>query len=566
MAPSRLPKWWLLQVPSMERCFTGSFTVPTTVVTGYTRLRIGSAFSTLSNTPCGANQYGEFNDYRIKITPDQTAPTISFVDGDTVFVEVGRVFTDPGFSVSDNVTNPTPYTVTGIANGTQITKYPFSSSYTVVATDASNNTASRKRYVVATPDVTKPVITLVGSNPAYAEVKTSYADSGATASDFFFGNFTPYISTVSTVNINKLGTYTVTYNVTDSSGNAATTVVRTVVVRDTQKPVITINGGNTINLNVFSPFTVPTAVVTDNYNTGLTYTVTGGPVNPNVVGTYQLFYNAMDSSGNNAVTVTLTVNVRDVIAPKLVLFQKDTFLIDVNSTTVVPEPGYSKSDNYYIEGQLTLVVDYSVVKLNQLGVYSVRYYLSDPSGNVDSSNVRIYKVLDRIAPVMTLNGSSYMMWPRWKPFVDPGVTITDNFYTGLTATADLSKLDIYLPGIYEVKYSVTDGSGNKAKDVTRLVEVYTPTTGINANVKAGMFNVFPNPNNGIVNVTFDIANATNAHLLVYDVNGKLMYENTAVNPMTQQVQIDLTAASKGMYFIKLVTDQYTTSQSFVIEK
>jgi hypothetical protein len=40
-----------------------------------------------------------------------------------------------------------------------------------------------------------------------------------------------------------LETYTITYNVTDSSGNAATAVTRTVTVEDTTAPVITVTSG-----------------------------------------------------------------------------------------------------------------------------------------------------------------------------------------------------------------------------------------------------------------------------------------------------------------------------------
>lgn len=184
---------------------------------------------------------------------------------DTIFVEVGRMFINPGDTVTDNVTNPTPYTRTGITSGTVITTYPSIDFYTITATDGTGNTAIRKRYVKATPDVTVPVITLTGASTVTIEVGSAYVDSGATATDFFFGSLTSSITIVSTVNINKTGTYSVTYNVSDAAGNPATTVVRTVIVQSTQKPVITIIGGNTVYLSVFSTFNPPLATVTDNY-------------------------------------------------------------------------------------------------------------------------------------------------------------------------------------------------------------------------------------------------------------------------------------------------------------
>jgi PKD repeat protein len=545
--------------------YSGSFTVPNTATLGYSRIRIGTAFANLSNTPCGANQYGEFNDYRIKITPDDVAPVISFTGNDSVEVEVGRNFTDPGFAVTDNVTNPTPYTVTGITSGTQITQYPFSTYYTVTATDASGNITNRTRTVVAGPDITEPVITLNGSPTVYVEVKSAYNDSGATATDFYFGNFTPNITSVSTVDVNTLGTYSVIYNVTDSSGNAANPVVRTVIVRDSQKPVINITGGNTIYVNVFSPFTPPNAVVTDNYNSGLSYTITGSSVNTNVLGTYQLFYNAEDNSGNMAITQVLSVIVRDITAPGLILFQSDTTIVDVGTLTKVPEPGYSTTDNYYPNGALTLVVDYSVVNLNQLGIYKVRYYLSDPSGNIDSSMVRVYKVVDRTAPVLTLNGKSYMSWPRWKPFVDPGVTVTDNYYTNITPDIDNSLLDIYSDGVYEIHYSATDPSGNKSDELIRLVEIYTPANGIQASAQTTGINVYPNPGNGKVNISLELPENSDGMLTIYDSNGRQVYVNNSIGSM-KLLQLDLSDQPDGIYYVQVNGKDFSASKAFSIQK
>lgn len=75
-----------------------------------------------------------------------------------------------------------------------------------------------------------PVITMLGSSPVSITAGSTYTDAGATASDPEDGNITANIQTTSNVNPSIAGTYTVTYNVTDSYGNAATTVTRTVNV------------------------------------------------------------------------------------------------------------------------------------------------------------------------------------------------------------------------------------------------------------------------------------------------------------------------------------------------
>jgi hypothetical protein len=73
------------------------------------------------------------------------------------------------------------------------------------------------------------------------------------------------------VNTNIAATYTVTYNVSDAAGNAATQVTRTVVVNpDTTAPVITLIGASTINLNVGDTYTEQGATATDNYDGDIT--------------------------------------------------------------------------------------------------------------------------------------------------------------------------------------------------------------------------------------------------------------------------------------------------------
>ena len=59
------------------------------------------------------------------------------------------------------------------------------------------------------------------------EVGSTYTDLGATASDNYDGDITADIVTVNNVDTSVIGSYTVTYNVTDSSGNAASEVTRT---------------------------------------------------------------------------------------------------------------------------------------------------------------------------------------------------------------------------------------------------------------------------------------------------------------------------------------------------
>jgi DNA-binding beta-propeller fold protein YncE len=91
-------------------------------------------------------------------------------------------------------------------------------------------------------DTTPPTIMLNGANPMTVECHTAFADPGATASDGCAGDLTGSIMVTGTVNANVVGSYILTYSVSD--GTNMVSVNRTVNVVDTTAPVITLNGSS----------------------------------------------------------------------------------------------------------------------------------------------------------------------------------------------------------------------------------------------------------------------------------------------------------------------------------
>ena len=111
-------------------------------------------------------------------------------------------------------------------------------------------------YTLVAADITivkaeAPVITLLGETEASLELGSTYTDAGATAIDNIDGDITSSIEIVNNVDINTVGTYTVTYNVSDAAGNAATQVTRTVnITPDVTIPVITLLGESEVSLEL----------------------------------------------------------------------------------------------------------------------------------------------------------------------------------------------------------------------------------------------------------------------------------------------------------------------------
>ena len=114
-----------------------------------------------------------------------------------------------------------------------------------------------------------------------------------------------------TVDENAVGSYTITYSATDSAGNKGATT-RTVNVKDTTAPVITVIGDNPAT-RTGSTYIEDGAAAMDNVDGDISDIGVSGTVDENAVGSYTITYSATDSAGNKG-TATRTVNVKDTTA------------------------------------------------------------------------------------------------------------------------------------------------------------------------------------------------------------------------------------------------------------
>ena len=248
---------------------------------------------------------------------DTTKPVITLLGNATETVEAKTILHRcVGASASDTLDGNLTGSVTIVSTVNTDVVGSYSVTYSV--SDANGKAADSVTRTVSVVDTTKPVITLLGSATETVEAKGTYTDAGATASDTLDGNLTGSVTSVSTVNTDVVGSYSVTYSVSDANGKAADSVTRTVSVVDTTKPVITLLGNATVQQEALIEFNDPGVTVIDSIDGNLDATVTGS-VDVNTVGTYILKYGATDTSGNIAIEVQRIVTVGDTGAPVILL-------------------------------------------------------------------------------------------------------------------------------------------------------------------------------------------------------------------------------------------------------
>ena len=280
---------------------SGSFTVPTSAITGTTRMRVVMQYNATPSA-CGSFDYGETEDYTVNITggvADTTAPIITLTGASTINLNVGDTYNELGATASDNIDGNLTSSIitTGTVNTNSVGSYTV--NYNV--SDAAGNTATQVSRTVNVSDGTAPVITLNGASTTNLTVGDTYTEQGATATDNVDGNLTSSIITTGTVNTNLAGTYTVNYNVSDAAGNAATQISRTVNVNNVSTGGCA-NGVSTFPYsegfeNTLGAWTQSSADDIDwTINSGGTPSGSTGPSSANQ-GTYYIYVEASGTAG-----------------------------------------------------------------------------------------------------------------------------------------------------------------------------------------------------------------------------------------------------------------------------
>ena len=133
----------------------------------------------------------------------------------------------------------------------------------------------------------------------------------------------------------------------------------------------------------------------------------------------------------------------------------------------------------------------------------------------------------------------------------------NNNDVGLSINLDTST-NAYLTGLtWSTDLYTTTGAFQTANAGTRDLFVFKldmlPNLSNIENLKNNLFSVFPNPSHGFYQIVFENTHAMALELEVYDITGKLVFNQQVSNK--NDFYIDISKEASGMYLLKVKTNQ-----------
>ena len=315
-------------------------------------------------------------------------------------------------------------------------------------------------------DTTDPVLSLNGELVLVLDQGTEYAEQGAQVADECTA---PLIIGGDAVDTNTAGTYTVTYNATDNSGNSAAQIIRTVQVIDNVKPALVVK-----DLVVNNQPGLCGAVVTD-FQVSATDASGIADVSFNLaegsffnVGTTEITALATDNEGNTA-QAFFSVTVRDEEGPVFTSKETLTLLLDENGVASLDPTQYDLatiSDNCGVDR-----LEFSRIEFDRddVGLQVVNVTAYDVHGNANTTQAEV-QVRDVTEPIVLTRDIQLSLNEEGIVSIAPSdidAGTRDN--CSFTLSLDRTSFDCTDKGMQVVTLTATDPSGNTASAQANVI-------------------------------------------------------------------------------------------------
>ena len=384
----------------------------------------------------------------VTVPPDSTPPRITPPPDVTAEATGARTAVSVGTAVA---TDARDGTVAATSNAPAT--FPLgATTVTWTARDAAGNTATATQTVTVR-DTTAPAITAPPDVTAEAAGSATSVQTGAaTATDAVDSSVTVTSNAPSSF---PLGTTTITWTATDSSGNSAS-AKQAVTVRDTTAPAVTAPPDITAELTgVPMSVRIGTATATDAVDSSVTVTSNAPSSFP--LGTTTITWTATDSSGNSA-SAKQAVTVRDTTPPTIIVSTPSR--VEAN-TSMTRTDSFARMHSSDLSG----IRESSVrPELAPIGTTVIHYSATDTSGN----GATVSRPVTLVAPQHDTLAPAFPAPPdiAVRPFSSTAtvsystMTVWDDYDPSPAVTCNPPSGSAFQEGTTKVDCSVSDASGN----------------------------------------------------------------------------------------------------------
>jgi hypothetical protein len=366
---------------------------------------LGSTFVTYTATDAEGNTAVCTSNVEVV---DSQAPALVLQGSNPLPLECNVTsYADPGASAVDVCSGDLSASITTV--GGVDTSVPGTYPIRYRVQDRQGNVAEQTR-VVQVEDTLAPTLTVPDAPLLMAECsREALLGQGVTAMDVCAGDISDRIILSGLERIVAPGTYPITYSVADPSGSSAAPITRSFTLRDTQAPVVVLNGAANMELECgVDTYSEPGATAYDACQGDMTDRLQryGNGANAQAEGTYSIQYGIWDSSGNTTMALR-TVRVSDRTPPVLSLVGPSLLQHECASGTYI-DPGATAVDACY--GNLThSITTTGSVNAWAPGSYPLSYNVQDTAHLSATPLTRTVQVVDTQAPVASLRQLS--LWP-----------------------------------------------------------------------------------------------------------------------------------------------------------
>ncbi|MBC2319651.1 immunoglobulin-like domain-containing protein [Listeria booriae] len=322
---------------------------------------------------------------------------------------------------------------------------------TYAVTDSDGNTTAK---TVAVSVTSNDVPEIFANDRTFKKGATFDPMTDVTGLDREDGDISKSIKIIANdVDPNKEGTYSVTYEVTDSDNNTTTKKI-SVIVTSNDVPEIIAEDHTIKRGNHFEPLEEVKATDKEDGEITDAIKITANDVDINKEGVYHITYSVTDSDANTVfktITVTVTSNEVPHITAEDKTVKKDKSFDPMKEVSAMDQE----------DGDLTkaIKIHENDVDTSKEGVYHITYEVTDSDGNHTTKTITV-TVISNAKPEIDATDHTIQKGGAFDPMAD--VSATDLEDGDVTKSIKLVKntVDTTKEGIYEVTYEVTDSDGN----------------------------------------------------------------------------------------------------------